>query len=426
MKSKLVSILLLLFIGWLLNGQCDYNTIASGDYFNAQNWSNGLIPPNPIPNELTVTLSHSMSVGGSLENNGFLNGITLTILNSGSYGGNGTFTGSLINMGTVTPGHYASGTITNSLAGLTTTNVTAILPNGATTGGIICYDGGSIVSARGVCYGTNPSPDINGLKTIDGNGLGIYSSILTALNPATTYYVRGYATNSLGTSYGQEITFETLTVPAFNCGDTLFYEGQTYTTKLMPNGKCWIVENINVGTLINGAINQTNNSVLEKYCYNNVATNCNAYGGVYQWGEAVQYFNGASNTNSPSPPFMGNVQGICPIGWHIPSNLEFTELENSLPSPDKGSRLAGNEDLWTDGALEVSTVFGTSGFEALPVGYRSTLGSFINQSIVAIVWSSSENVSSNAWIIGLNFNDTGVGQSIGDKAHGFSVRCIKD
>ncbi len=98
------------------------------------------------------------------------------------------------------------------LATLTTTVASSITSSGAVTGGNISSDGGAAVTARGVCWATSQNPLITGSKTIDGTGSGSFTSTLTGLIPGTTYYVRSYATNSKGTTYGQEISFRTLSV----------------------------------------------------------------------------------------------------------------------------------------------------------------------------------------------------------------------
>jgi hypothetical protein len=101
------------------------------------------------------------------------------------------------------------------------------------------------------------------------------------------------------------------------------YSGQTYNTVLI-GSQCWSKENLNIGMRINGLQEQADNTIIEKYCYNNDSANCNLYGGLYQWAEAVQYQNNATNTTSPSPAFYGHVQGICPIGWHLPDTSEYS------------------------------------------------------------------------------------------------------
>lgn len=103
---------------------------------------------------------------------------------------------------------------TLGLASLTTTTASSIFATSAVTGGNISNNGGSAVTARGVCWNTSPAPTIALLtKTSNGSGNGSFSSSITNLAAGTTYYVRAYATNSVGTSYGNEITFTTLSPP---------------------------------------------------------------------------------------------------------------------------------------------------------------------------------------------------------------------
>ena len=92
---------------------------------------------------------------------------------------------------------------------LTTTTISAVTKISASTGGSISSDGGAPVTARGVCWSTSANPTIAGSKTSDGTGTGSFSSELLNLTQNTTYYVRAYATNSVGTAYGQEISFTT-------------------------------------------------------------------------------------------------------------------------------------------------------------------------------------------------------------------------
>ena len=92
---------------------------------------------------------------------------------------------------------------------MSTTTATSITQTGATTGGNITDAGGGTITARGVAYATTETPTTAGTHTSDGTGSGAFSSVLTGLTAGTTYHVRAYATNSAGTSYGDEITFET-------------------------------------------------------------------------------------------------------------------------------------------------------------------------------------------------------------------------
>lgn len=92
---------------------------------------------------------------------------------------------------------------------LTTKAVSGISSNLAGSGGVISTDGGAAITAKGVCWSLNPAPTTANSKTVDGTGDASYNSTLTGLNPLTSYYVRAYATNALGTAYGNEVSFTT-------------------------------------------------------------------------------------------------------------------------------------------------------------------------------------------------------------------------
>ncbi len=196
----------------------------------------------------------------------------------------------------------------------------------------------------------------------------------------------------------------------------LEYGGQSYTTVGIGT-QCWMAENLNIGYRMdsnNSADNQTDDNIIEKYCYGNDESNCNTYGGLYQWNEMMQYTNQST-------------QGVCPTGWHIPSDGEWTTLTDFLDT-DVGSKMAGNEILWTNGALNSNGNFGDSGFEALPGGgRREDSGLFQGLSQGAAFWSSSDEGGSTAWGRYLLFyDDTDVGRSNGNKDYGLSVRCVRD
>lgn len=213
----------------------------------------------------------------------------------------------------------------------------------------------------------------------------------------------------------------------FDCGDTVAYGGGPYdsngTTKITGGyyrsvqigSQCWLADNLNVGTMINSTSdgNQTDNSAIEKYCYNNNAANCTTYGGLYQWNEAMQY--SASE----------GVQGICPRGWHIPTNDEQNTLDQYLTdSPNVCN--ANRSSAW--GCANAGTKLqsgGTSGFNALLAGYCSIDGSFANQGVGAWFWSSSVN-NLNAWVRILFLNYSTVYRYHDAQAYGYSVRCVHD
>jgi hypothetical protein len=140
-----------------------------------------------------------------------------------------------------------------SLPSLTTTAVTAITQTSSTSGGNITNDGGSAITARGVCWNITTGPTIANTKTSDGTGSGSYTSALTGLTAGTTYFVRAYATNSAGTSYGTEVTFTTsaatpvvatLSTTAITAiGQTIATSGGNITSdggaSITARGVCW-------------------------------------------------------------------------------------------------------------------------------------------------------------------------------------------
>ena len=211
--------------------------------------------------------------------------------------------------------------------------------------------------------------------------------------------------------------------PIPGCGQAVTYAGESYPT-VQIGTQCWFAKNLNVGTMINGSGNQTNNSTIEKYCYNNDSANCTTYGGLYQWAEAVQYQNGASNTTSPNPAFTGNVRGICPTGWHLPSDAEWNSLETTLGgSTVPGGALKSTSGLWSSPNTGATN---SSGFSALPGGYRNTAGAFGNIGISTSFWSSSESSSTSALNRSLSYNHSNIDRSGNRKDYGFSARCTQD
>ncbi|MFN5480065.1 MAG: LamG-like jellyroll fold domain-containing protein [Chitinophagaceae bacterium] len=126
---------------------------------------------------------------------------------------------------------------TLSLPILTTATISAVTSTSAVSGGNISSDGGSTITTRGVCWSTSPNPTVLNTKTLDGAGTGSYTSLISNLIPSTTYYVRAYSTNSVGTSYGVQQTFTTLSATNnstsffpyinFNGINTIVQVGQT-------------------------------------------------------------------------------------------------------------------------------------------------------------------------------------------------------
>jgi uncharacterized protein (TIGR02145 family) len=194
---------------------------------------------------------------------------------------------------------------------------------------------------------------------------------------------------------------DSVTFLPFACGDEIIYEGKTYGTVLIGT-QCWMKENLDVGTMIQGpsqpAGKQTNNQIIEKYCYNNDTSNCAIYGGLYEWNEAMQY------VTTPG------ARGICPEGWHIPFSTEFQTLITTVGG---------------DGNALLASRTNSSGFSLLLSGYvHSAFEALENHSFN---WSSNSS-GSNAtymYVYGIPSSPT-VGFFSNWKWYGLSVRCLKN
>ncbi|NTW31234.1 MAG: hypothetical protein HGB12_01140 [Bacteroidetes bacterium] len=214
--------------------------------------------------------------------------------------------------------------------------------------------------------------------------------------------------------------------------------------------QCWMAQNLNVGTYISspttgylysGMNNETPTPVIEKYCYGNVEANCNIYGGLYEWAEMVQYYNGATFTTSWSPVPTGNVQGICPSGWHLPADAEWCAMENAVEAgadvncniygwrgTTLGNKLKttgnGSPPLWAS----PSAGSNTNGFAALPAGNRWYFnGTFSYLGIQTYFWTATEYSATNAWDRTLlETSATTLRNYAHSKNYGLSVRCIQN
>jgi uncharacterized protein (TIGR02145 family) len=200
------------------------------------------------------------------------------------------------------------------------------------------------------------------------------------------------------------------------CGEPLMDErdGQIYST-VQIGGQCWMAENLNIGTFINSSTSQSDNNIIEKFCYNDDYAKCDTYGGLYQWNEMMQYTT------------IESTQGICPAGWHIPSDEEYKILEIALGmtqaqadsmywrGTNQGSQIAGNNQLWNNGPLVQDPTFGSSGFNALPLGNFN-----------GYIWTSTES-GDHAWDRYLNYYETKISRNDAvNKSNDIYVRCVRD
>jgi uncharacterized protein (TIGR02145 family) len=232
--------------------------------------------------------------------------------------------------------------------------------------------------------------------------------------------------------------FYTQSVEFTDCGTVTDIEGNIYQTVVI-GSQCWMAENLKYLPSVAAASSGSSSTpYYYVYGYNgtNVETakstiNFEIYAVLYNW-PAVMDGAGSSDSN-PS-----GVQGICPDGWHLPSDAEWKELEINLGmtlaeadatgwrGTTQGSKMAKSYDYWTNGELENDTDFNTSGFSALPGGRRRSNATWIGINDFGAWWSTSTGGTGTAYIRALSYNLTTVNRDAYTYNNGFSVRCVKD
>lgn len=280
---------------------------------------------------------------------------------------------------------------------VTTAAVSGIGLATAASGGTVSGDGNASVDVRGVCWGTSPSPDINGSFSADGSGTGSFTSSLTGLSEGVIYYVRAYATNASGTSYGNEVRFATYVSDV---------DGNAYRTVIIGT-QLWMAEHLKTTKYSDGlsiAYHTDWHSVTPEYAwYNNDITYKEPYGALYNY------------------PAVSTGK-LCPAGWHVASDAEWTTLTTFAG----GLSVAGGKLKETGTTHWIAPNVGATdeyGFTLLPAGATQQIAAgFISFGYSTCVWTSNRAVTRNA------SNDR-ADMVRGDGYYDWvknSVRCIKD
>ena len=293
------------------------------------------------------------------------------------------------------------------------TTVTNITANTANSGGQVTSDGGNIETTRGVVWSTSSNPTITmNTKTVDGSGIGTFTSVITGLNANTTYYLRAYATNQIGTAYGTEVSFTTLGPPK----------------QVTIGSQNWTDKNLDVATYSDGTLipevqdpQQWANLTTGAWCYSNDKT----YGKLYNWYAVAGIWNEASKTDETQR------KKLAPTDYHIPSDDEWNTLINYLggynqPSVAGGKMKETGTSHWN---FPNSDATNSTGFTALPGGYRNVNdGNFYNIGFLGYFWSASDSINylTDAWYRVLNYAGGNIVSNLTSKPNGLSVRCVSD
>lgn len=202
------------------------------------------------------------------------------------------------------------------------------------------------------------------------------------------------------------------------------YGGKVYHT--VPLGdQCWLRENMDIGVMIPGGETQSGNQIIEKYCYDNDTANCEQFGGLYTWKEAMKH-----------APFLGG-RGICPVGYHIPNDDEWKEMEGFVDSQYGAGDPEWDLDSWRgyDAGKRSKAMLGwisggngnnLYGFKVLAAGFWETGFSFAMKGEEAHFWSSTHDSGLNAIERKLKSDNDGISRSYHWEEAAFSVRCIRD
>jgi uncharacterized protein (TIGR02145 family) len=240
---------------------------------------------------------------------------------------------------------------------------------------------------------------------------GIIVTAFFGYEPGTGYL----STDTLGRGRGYwvkasadgAVIFTADTPPAGDCGaQRVTHGGKTYHT-IGIGGRCWLEENLDAGAFLNSASAQSDNAVTEKHCYGNDSANCLLYGGLYTWGEAMDY--------DATP----GTQGICPAGWHVPTVAEFGSLSAAVGGDGNALKALGQGTAAGAGT-------NASGFSGLLAGLELTNTLFDQIGLTGVFWTSTGLDAVNAQYIMLSGDTSSIGTFVESKQYGFSVRCARD
>jgi uncharacterized protein (TIGR02145 family) len=258
---------------------------------------------------------------------------------------------------------------------------------------------------------------INEYNTAIDNALNT-SYLQTGLSSSTSYTLYVWSYNNCSYS---DATILTATTNDGLCPASFIDSRDSKTYQTVQIGtQCWMRENLNYD-------DNSGNS----WCYGDDPSNCSTYGRLYTWDVAS---GGTTGSTNPSL-----VQGVCPTGWHLPSDVEWTQLTDYLSSNSQywcggnSTQIAKSLAAKTNWNSHTGTCTigndlnanNTSGFTALPGGYRNTDGSFVNVGDDGYWWSATEG-GSNAWRRNLGYYNATVSRGTIGKGSGYAVRCLRD
>jgi uncharacterized protein (TIGR02145 family) len=290
-----------------------------------------------------------------------------------------------------------------------TSNVTCAIGNPAISNTIVMTIAAKPAVTFTACFDTITTVNAKPIKLKGGiplggtySGPGVNAGIFyPAIAGPGTHIITYTYTNAASCTASGLLSLVTVSSSPFACGSWLLdiRDNKSYPT-VQIGTQCWMAYNLNYGSQIAGSLDQRDNCIWEKYCYNDLPTSCQQQGASYQWDELVQYDQSVSD------------QGLCPPGWHVPSETDW----NTLFAFYINNAFAGSP-------LKYS---GYSGFNALITGARLFNKSWSYDGFATFFWSSTPWGSTKAWAHAMNDIDPSVSLYPSYRTNAFSVRCLKD
>jgi len=294
---------------------------------------------------------------------------------------------------------------------ITTKGVSDVTTTSALSGGNIITDFGSHVSESGICWSTSHNPTTSDNKVLNSSQGANFTVPIVNLTPNSTYYLRAYAINGIGTGYGNELILKTYS------GSISDIDGNQYHTVTIGT-QLWMAENLKTTKYQNGAL---------------VGTTTPAQLNIT--GEITPKYQWAAGADENDVPTYGRLytwyaitddRNICPLGWHIPTTVEWDILSNY-----QGEESAAGSKLKEAGFLHFSSLnsdaTNESGFTALPSGYRNQEGYFGGMTDQAGFWTITQYSTLEAYSTNLSSGSSYIGRyNHFTMNFGLSVRCVKD
>jgi uncharacterized protein (TIGR02145 family) len=368
--------------------------------------ANYIVTVDPVADIMFTPASQIFCSGGTtgIALNSHVTGATFTWSATGSSGnisGFGAGTGNIISQTLINTG-YAIETATyfvlptaNSCPGITDTVIITVMPLPSVVY-TPCTDITTTTDA--IPFTLKGGMPLGGTYSGTGVNSGIFYPSLAGMGTSTIVY--SY-TSTYGCTSNASQNISVLGALGFTCDDLLTdVRDNTQYPTIKLGTQCWLAANLNFGNTIPSSSMQRDNCVVEKYCFNDNASNCSSLGGLYQWDEMMQFND------------VEGIQGLCPPAWHIPTENDWTTLFNFYIS----SGFAGSP-------LKAS---GYSGFNALLLGIRFDDVKWDFNNFATFFWSSTSDGSTKAWAHAMNTSNPSVSYYPGNRSNAFSVRCIKN